>query len=169
MRLGHPDWLPSLAQEGSSDPRSGDGDLAHKSKARRPTGPEESEGQMLCLLTGTQCAILGKAPLKSVWPLGYSVFWRGRGRRASSSAGISLPPAVTADTRNLFFEFLVVLDIPAEDKQPCQRVVQCLKERKVHHAQLCWQGKADVPGYQQHSGRSRLAWRKKNPVMPTVT
>ena len=71
--LGYPDQLPG------SDPRSGDGDLTRKSKARRPTGPADSEGQMLHLLTVTQCAILGRAPLKSVGPLGYSVFWHGQG------------------------------------------------------------------------------------------
>lgn len=70
MRQGHPDWLAS------SYPRSGDGNLTHKSKARRPKGPVESEGQMLHLLMVAQCAILGRALLKSVGPLGYSVSTR---------------------------------------------------------------------------------------------
>lgn len=77
IRPGHPDWLPGLAQEEGSDPRSGDGDLTQKSKVRRPMGPAENGVQMLHLLTVTQCVILGRAPLKSVGALGYSVFWHG--------------------------------------------------------------------------------------------
>lgn len=80
MHLGHPDQLPG------TDPRSGDGDFTHKGKARRPTEPAESEGQTLHLLIVIQCAILGRAPLKSVGPLGYSVFCHGRRRRTLSPA-----------------------------------------------------------------------------------
>lgn len=124
---------------------------------------------MLHLLMVTQCEILGKALLKSVGPLGYTVFQHGQRRRALSPAWVTLTSVVTADTWNLFLEFLVVVDILAEVKQPCQRVVQCLNKCKIHPAQLRQQGKADIPGYQQHCRYSRLAWRKRNSVVPTIS
>lgn len=64
MYWGHPDQLPG------SDPRSGDGDLMHKSKARRPTGPVESEGQMLHLITVTHVRNSGKSPAEICGALG---------------------------------------------------------------------------------------------------
>lgn len=59
--------------------------------------------------------------------------------------------------------------IPAEDKQPCKKFVQCLNEYKIHDTQLWQQSKAGVPGYEQHCGCSRLAWLKKILVVRPVT
>lgn len=89
--LWHLDRLPG------SDPRSGDGDLTHKSKARRPMGPAESEGQMLHLLTVTVCNS-GKSPTEIYGALGVQCVSAWTGEK-----GLELcvsKPAICGDCRH---------------------------------------------------------------------